>query len=104
MDGMIAVQAATVALFVLEGVKWVLRKLLKDGDFTFAPIFYTLLIPFLTAGAAIGMGYAGIGPAVAFVPKELVAWGLAILIELALYHLGVEPIKESNAEYRAGLK
>jgi hypothetical protein len=103
MDGMIAVQAATVALFVLEGIKFVLRWALKDGDFTFAPIFYTLLIPLLTAGAGIGLGAAGLGPVVAFVPKELISWGLAVLVELLLYHMAVEPIKDSNAEYRAGL-
>lgn len=104
MEGMISLQAATVALFVLEGIKWIVRKILKNDDFTFAPIFYTLLIPFLTAGAGILLGLAGMGPEVEFVWKDLLSWGLAILLELGLYNLGVNPLKEANRDYREGIK
>jgi hypothetical protein len=100
MEGFIALQAATVALFVLEGLKWIVRKLKKDDGFSFAPIFYTLLIPFLTALAGIGMGMLGWTPAVVFEWQTLVQWGVAILIELALYSMGVQPFKE----YRAASK
>jgi hypothetical protein len=94
MEGVIPLQAATVALFVLEAIKWIVRKVKKDAGFTFAPVFYTLLIPFLTALAGIGMGLLGWTPAVAFEWQTIIQWGVAILIELALYGMGVQPFKE----------
>ena len=102
MDSYIVLQSATVALFVLEGIKFIARKVLGNPDFTFAPLFYTLLIPFLTAGAGVGLGLLGWAPAVAFEPMAFVQWAVAIAMELALYHMGVEPYKQGRADYREG--
>jgi hypothetical protein len=94
MEGQLVVSAAVVALFLLEGTKWLFRKFIyKTPNFEFAPIFYELLIPFLTAAVGLGFGYAGLGPDVALEPMALVNWGLAVVLELALYHMGVQPFK-----------
>ena len=98
MEGSLVIGAGTLALFVLELVKWVLRKfVLKDPAFEFAPIFYELLVPFLTAGAGWLLGFIGWAAPIALDPKVLLQWAVAILIELAAYHMGVKPFKEYRA-------
>jgi hypothetical protein len=100
VEGFIAIQAATVALFVLQAVKWIIRKLKKDPNFTFAPIFYTMLIPFLTALSGIGLGLLGWTPPVPLEWQTIIQWGIAILLELGMYHMGLEPIQDANRAYR----
>ena len=95
MDGQLVLNAATVALAAMELVKWVLRKfILKNPEYDFPVIYYTLMIPFLTGLAGIGLGLLGWAEPVVFDPQAILQWALAILVELMFYHMGVKPLKD----------
>lgn len=95
MEGPLVLEAATLALFVIELVKFVIRRfILKAPDFEFPPVFYGLVIPFLTAASGWLLGYIGWGPAVVLEPRVILQWAVTIVVELALYSMGVERFKE----------
>jgi len=90
----LTLQAAVVALAVLELVKLFIRKvILKNPEYEFPPIYYTLLIPFLTALAGYGLGYIGWAAPIVLEGQAVLQWATAILFELLFYHMGVEPLK-----------
>jgi len=92
---MLTLQAATVALALLEGVKWLLRKFVfKNDEFSFPAVYYTLMVPFLTAIAGIGLAEVGWADPIVYEWSSLLQWGVAVLFELMFYHMGVEPLKE----------
>lgn len=92
---MISLEAGAVALMLLEGLKFLLRRLiLKDPEFEFPAIYYTLMIPFLTALSGVGLGYLGWAEVIPFDLSATVQWAVAILFELLFYHMGVQPFKD----------
>ena len=100
IDGGLVLTAGALALLVIEVIKFVSRKLMSNAEFEFAPIFYDLLIPFLTA--AWGLVFSLV-PELGFPapPLEelltyqgLLQWFLAVLVELVLYNAGVSQFKE----------
>lgn len=84
-----------LASLVLEGVKWLWRKyVVKNMDFDFKPIFYAVIIPFLTFLATWLLGYIGWLPAIMLDVKGLIQWIVQIVLTLAVYQLGIKPLKE----------
>lgn len=108
MEGQLFLQVGALALLTLEGLKWFVRRVvLRNPSYEFAPLFYEFLVPFLTA--LWGFGFSYLPPELGFPVVEdpiswqaLVQWFLAILSELALYHMGVERFKEFRASRMSG--
>ena len=102
MEGQLVLSAALLTTLSLELVKWVLRKwIIKQPEYDFPPLFYDLIIPFLTMLWSIALGYAGWGEPITPDFGGLLNWGLTIVASLAMYYLGVNPSKKYRSAYRA---
>ncbi len=91
---MLALEAGVLAMFLLELIKFVLRRFFLGADYEFPPLYYTLLIPFLTALVGFGLGFIGWAEPVVMDWSAVSQWAVAIVIELASYHMGLMPFKE----------
>lgn len=101
-DGQLVLTAAMLTTFTVELIKWVSRKyIMKDEEYDFPPIFYDLLVPFLTALWSILMGYIGWGDPVEFNPASIIQWGVTILLSFGLYVFSIKPVKSYAKEYQA---
>jgi hypothetical protein len=92
---MLALEAGVLAMFLLEAVKFLVRKFLKLGaDYDFPALYYSLLIPFLTALVGYGLGFIGWAEPVVLELASIVQWAIAIVVQLASYHMGLKPLKD----------
>jgi len=102
MEGQLVLSAALLTTLSLELVKLVLRKwIIKQPEYDFPPLFYDLVIPFLTMLWSIVLGYAGWGEPITPDFGGLLNWGLTIVASLAMYYLGINPSKKYRKAYRA---
>ena len=98
----LVVSAAMLALVLLEAIKYVVRRfVLKNPDYEFAPVFFELMVPFLTALSGLSLSYLGWGPSVELEPSVAIQWAVAIVIEYIFYHMGVQKAKEYRAAFSA---
>lgn len=86
--------AALLAPFLLEAFKHLVRWLIvKDAEFDFPKIFYTVTIPFFTLLAQISTGYLGWSPMPDVSASYVLQWLVGILITLATYYMTIKPFK-----------
>ncbi len=89
--------AALFAPFMLEALKWLYRRLVvRDPDYDFPKIFYSLSIPFSTLIAQITLGYVGWAPAPEVSISYVLQWFIGIIITLAVYQMSIKPLKNYN--------
>jgi hypothetical protein len=102
MDGQLALSAGLLTTLSLELIKLVWRKWVVGApDFDFPEIFYTLLLPFLTAVWSIVLGLVGWATPVVFEWQSLLQWALTIAASLALYYMTLKPYKEYHKSQKA---
>lgn len=98
----VLLSAPALALVTIELIKlFIKRVILKDPDHDFPPVFFVTFIPVLTGAWGYLLAYIGWGEPVGFDLMTLVQWFLASLIEVGLYALGVQPLKDYAKTYRA---
>jgi len=92
------VTSGAFATIVLEGIKWVVRKLKKDMLYDFNPEFYTFMIPVLTYLAVPVLALLDVSGYT--LPTDLLAWVksfvVAILgsaISVLIYNGGIKSLK-----------
>lgn len=91
---MLSLEAGVLSMFILEGIKFVLRNwIIKDALFEFPALYYTLLIPFLTALVGFGLGFIGWADPIILEWALVGQWAIAIVVQLAAYHMGLQPFK-----------
>jgi len=101
MDETFVISAGVLSMITLELVKLAIRKWwVKNPEYDFPPLFYNLVLPFLTAVWSIGLGYVGLGEPVAFTWQSLLQWLVSIIVALAAYTLGLSPMKDYVKEYK----
>lgn len=101
MEGQLVLSAALLTTLSLELVKWVVRKwVLGQPEYDFPPLFYDLFVPFLTLLWSIGLGYVGWADPITPDWSGILNWGLTIVASLAMYYLGVKPVKEYRKSYK----
>lgn len=101
-DGQLSLDAAFLTTATIEALKYVWRNwIAHDPVYEFPPIFYELSLPFFTALWGIVLGLVGWGPAIVFEWQTLLNWLITIILSLALYHVGVQPLKDYSRAYRA---
>ncbi len=89
--------AAMFAPFLLEALKWLYRRIVKDDlDYDFPKIFYTLAVPFSTLIAQITLGFVGWGPVPEVSASYVLQWFIGIVITLAVYQMTIKPFKAYN--------
>lgn len=102
MDGQLMLSAGLLTTLSLEAIKLVWRKwVVGVPDFDFPEIFYTLLLPFLTAVWSIVLGLIGWATPVVFEWQSLLQWALTIAASLALYYMTLKPYKEYRESQKA---
>jgi hypothetical protein len=91
--------AALLAPFLLEAFKYLVRWLVvKDAEFDFPKIFYTVTVPFFTLLAQITTGYLGWSPAPELSLSYVMQWFFGILITLAIYYMTIKPFKSYSRD------
>jgi hypothetical protein len=73
--------AATVAMLLLEGIKWVVRKVKKSPNYDFPVKFYVFMLAVLNMPSALVLAFLGVDGYV--VPTDWTSW-IKILILTAL--------------------
>jgi len=100
-EGQLNLNSAFLTTATIEALKYIWRTWVKkDSTYEFSPVFYQLSLPFFTALWGIVLGLVGWGPEVVFNWQALLNWFITILLSLALYHVGVEPLKDYTRAYR----
>lgn len=92
---MLSLEAGVLSMFILEGIKFAIRHwVVKDLLFEFPALYYTLLIPFLTALVGFGLGFIGWADPIVLEWAAVGQWAIAIVVQLAAYHMGLQPFKQ----------
>jgi len=76
-----ALTAGSIATMLLEGIKWIVRKIIKKPDYDFPSWFYTVMIPVLTFVASPLLALLMVGEYV--LPADWGSWALE-LVRIAL--------------------
>ena len=89
--------AGGLSALVLEGVKWLVRLVMKKPTFDFATGFYLVAIPVLNALMVIPFAFLGM----AEMPVEWLDFGKSVVIialssltSVIVYKNGIKPLKE----------
>ena len=97
----VLLSAPMLAMFTMEILKYVYRKwIAKNPEHDFPPVFYNTLIPLFTGAWGYLFAYVGWGEPVGFDLITLLQWTLASLITVAMYWLGLKPLKSYARAYR----
>lgn len=94
------ITAAGLAVLLLEGVKWVIRKLiLKDPGFDFSEKFYLILTPVMTYLAGPILAFLGVGEYMfptdwLMFGQQLVVVVLNSLFTTLVYNTSLKPLKD----------
>lgn len=98
---MLVVTVGLVTPLILEGIKRLYRLIIKNVEFDFAPYFYEVMIPFITALVGIGLNFVNTGAVVSQdVWLSMAQWGSACVLTLLSYEWGIKPLKEYGRAYR----
>lgn len=102
------ITAGGLAMLILEGIKWIVRKIKKDAAFDFPTSFYTVSIPVLNALTPFVLFWLGVrveSPVLTMgwmdLIKYLVLIVLGSLMSLVSYSAGVKPLKVYTEEREA---
>lgn len=98
------VSIGSVSAFLLQIIKWGIRKAKKDSAFDFPPLFYAFSIPvlnFLLTPLMALVGFEGFS-----MPADWHGWVLGAirvvigsLVSLGTYTVAIEPLKNYNKQY-----
>jgi hypothetical protein len=92
------VTTAGVVILIIEGIKWLVRKINPSQEFM--PIFYVVITPILNAVVPYALLWLGLSVDVPIVGsvldlvKYIVLAVLGALLSFIGYNTGVKPIKE----------
>jgi len=97
------ITASGLAVLLLEGVKWVIRKLvLKNPEFDFSSKFYLIMTPVMTYLAGPVLALLAIGEYV--FPTDWLTFGQQLVVVILnslfttlVYNTSVKPLKEYSA-------
>lgn len=99
MDEQLLLSVPLMVVATLELLKYGIRYFKKDPSLDFRPEFYSLVIPFLSFVWGYLFGLLGWAEPVTIEWLSLLRWGLNIVISLAMYQVGVKPLKEYARAY-----
>lgn len=88
-----------VVMALLELIKYVTRLATKKPTLDFQPIFYELMIPFLSLLVGYLFGLIGWETPIVMNWMNLLRWGLNIVLTLIMYHIGLKPLKDYIKAY-----
>ncbi len=102
MEGQLYLSASLLTTLSLELVKLIWRKwVIKMPDFDFPPVFYELMLPFLSALWSIVLGLIGWADPVVFEWQALLQWAITIVVSMALYYLTLKPFNTYTKSFDA---
>jgi hypothetical protein len=91
------------AALVLEGIKWVYRKVAGTPEMDFPKAFYLISLPILAFVSEPFLAWLGFASFT--VPTDWMTWAFELarvavqtVVAVAVYELGVKPLKEYQAE------
>jgi hypothetical protein len=91
-----------LAMLVLDGIKWVVRKFMKDPAYEFSTTFYYVMLPVLNILAPYGLFALGLSVLPTYSWETLVQMvGIVVLeslITLGAYNITLKPFKEYRDE------
>lgn len=95
------ITAGALSILIVEGLKWLIRKIKKNPDFTFSAAFYALVIPVLNAVMPFVLVLIGLFSddpilSMGWIPaiQYLVQIFLASLITFLGYNGAIKPLKD----------
>jgi len=104
----VTLSAAGLTTLLFEGLKWLIRKLKKDPEYSFPPIFYVIGIPVGNALMPFVMfllGMATTDPVLFMTWQQVLVYivriALGSLLSFLVYNNGVKPINDYRKAYKA---
>ena len=94
------ITAAGLAVLLLEGIKWLVRKvILKNPEFDFSQRFYLIMTPVMTFLAGPALALLAVGKYT--FPTDLLSWGQQLVVVILnslfttlIYNTSLKPLKD----------
>jgi ABC-type transport system involved in cytochrome bd biosynthesis fused ATPase/permease subunit len=90
-----------LSALILEGIKWLIRKIKKNPDYDFHPNFYRVLIPLLNAVmpfALLALGFPVVDPILAMTWVEILRYliivALGSIVSVVTNNSAIKPFKQ----------
>mgnify|MGYP003592578312 FL=1 len=94
------IEPGVISALLLEGIKWIIRKIKKNPEFDFSAAFYTVALAVLNALAPFALiliGVASADPVLSMTWVEVLQYVVRVLIgavvSLGTYGLAIKPLK-----------
>jgi hypothetical protein len=102
MDYETVVTAGAVSIFLMQGLKWIIRKIKKDMEYSFPEVFYAVGIPVLNIVTPFAILWMTSQPMPIFdvvgIVKQVLFVALGSLISFFGYDNGLKPLTDYGAK------
>jgi hypothetical protein len=107
MDTVSVLSAGVISMLVVDGIKWVIRKIKKDPTYSFPTVFYSVGIPVLNVFTPFALFWLGVSvssPVLTLSWLELLKYAITVALGSVVSFLGYNTTLKTLKDYSKTLE